>query len=221
MTSDQLKELYSLCSQIAASPDLTRQLISEIEGSLAPSLLARIRSCLDRLQLLDLGVTEDTIKSLFEPGMVTYMLLHERPELCLCVFGLGRGTGLPLHDHPGMLAMTKVLQGRLKFKFADLTKRERDNVFSYQVVSVGEVSAPGVLALTPAMSNLHQFVAMENTVMLDVFMPNYSPIRDVTYFLEISENQVYGLKSALLQFREVPFQGCVEGFSPHRDVVTK
>lgn len=204
MTSGQLKELFSLLSQVALSSDLTLQLISEIEGKATPSLLLRIRERLDRLQLLDLGITESSAARLFEPGLVTYILLYERPELCLCVFGLARGTGLPLHDHPGMVAITRIFQGRLKFKFADLTKKERENVFSYRQVSAGEVSAPGVLALTPAMGNLHQFVAMENTVMLDVFIPNYSSLRDVTYYLEISETQLYGLKSALLQFRELP-----------------
>ena len=207
MTSDQLRQLLSLAKQISHSPVLTEQLIGEIEGRAESSLLARIVNCLDHIHLKDLGITEATSDQYFVPSSITYTPLYESQELSICFFALSKGMGLPLHDHPEMAVITSVVKGRMKFKLADLVERESDQLYTYREKDIGEMTAPGVLALTPAMCNLHQFLAMEDTVMLDIFIPNYSQVRDITYFLEVSPTKVCGIKSALLNFSRVRYTG--------------
>lgn len=206
MTSDKVKELYLLCKEISQSPVLIQQLITDIENSTQSPLLPRLHSLLITLQLADLGL-EPSLQGYFLPGHISYTSIHDTAELCICFFALHRGAGIPLHDHPGMVVLSVLLKGKLRFKLADLVGRERENVFAFRQGETGEIKAPGVLALTPAMGNLHQFVAMEDTVMLDVFMPNYSKVRDVSYFLEISDTHLCSFRSTLLNFREIPYNG--------------
>ncbi|XP_045112524.1 2-aminoethanethiol dioxygenase-like [Portunus trituberculatus] len=42
---------------------------------------------------------------------VTYMQIYEDFDLTICVFILKRGVRLPLHDHPGMCGLLKVVHG--------------------------------------------------------------------------------------------------------------
>ena len=206
MTSDKMRELFLLCKEISQSPVLIQQLITDIEATTQSPLLPPLQALLLSLQLADLGLQPD-LEDYFLPGHISYTSIHDTAQLCLCFFALHRGAGIPLHDHPGMVVLSVVLKGRLRFKLADLVSREKENVFAYRQGETGEITAPGVLALTPAMGNLHQFVAMEDTLMLDVFMPYYSKVRDVSYFIEISDTHICSFRSTLLNFREVPYNG--------------
>lgn len=206
MTSEKLREIYTLCSEIAHTPLLTQQLITDVEGSTSSPLLPRLHSLLISLQLPDLSLPS-SLSEYFQPGQIAYTSIHDTPELCICIFALSRGAGIPLHDHPGMVVLSSIIQGKLRFKLSDLISREREMLFTYRQRDQGEIQARSVLALTPAMGNLHQFVALEDAIMLDIFMPNYSKVRDVTYFLEVSDSHLYGFRSDRLNFHEIPYLG--------------
>lgn len=207
MANDPLRELLYLSKQIARSPKLVQQLILEIEGRKPSELLRQLYSCLCLIHPQTLGVAEHSAARYFVPSCIAYTQIYDSPELSVSFFAMAKGTALPLHDHPEMAVITRVIQGRLKFKLADLVHRENDRLFTYRCKDIGELSAPGTLALTPAMCNLHQFLAMENTIMLDVFIPNYSHIRDVTYFLEVGPTQLCSLQSTTLTFHEERYCG--------------
>jgi len=207
MTPDQLRRVFTLARRISRSPALTQQLIGEIEAGRPGELLGALEACLDRVELSDLGVTESNWGAYFRPNSMTHTSVFETEEMSICFFALSKGAGLPLHDHPGMAAITQVMKGHLRFKLADLVCQEDTNLFTYHPVRRGELRAPAHLSLTPALSNLHQFLAMEHTILLDVFIPNYSPVRDVTYFLELSDTKVCGVKSACLDMRHLPYRG--------------
>ena len=207
MTPDKLRQVFTLARQISRSPVLSQQLIGEIQVGCTRGLLSTLEECLKGVELSDLGVTETNWETYFRPNGMTHTSVYETEEMSICFFALAKGTGLPLHDHPGMIAITQVMRGCLRFKLADLVSQQDANLYTYHSVRLGELRAPGHLSLTPALSNLHQFLAMEHTILLDVFIPNYSPVRDVTYFLELSDTVLCGLKSACLDMQQVPYQG--------------
>uniref|UniRef100_A0A0N7ZBY2 2-aminoethanethiol dioxygenase n=1 Tax=Scylla olivacea TaxID=85551 RepID=A0A0N7ZBY2_SCYOL len=61
---------------------------------------------------------------------VTYMQIYEDLDLTICVFILKRGVRLPLHDHPGMCGLLKVVHGMVSiqsYSFIPETNSEARN----------------------------------------------------------------------------------------------
>ena len=206
MTS-HIKELFLVGLQVAHSPILLQLLISEIEGRGRPSLLRGFHSALNKIQLSDLGLTPATQASYFIPGFISYTGIYEVHELCVCFFSLAAGTKMPLHDHPEMAVLTRVVMGRLRLRLADLQEEDGQGHYKFHEVRAGEVAAPDTFMLTPSSGNLHEFEALEDTVLLDVIMPNYSALRDVTYYEQVSEEHLHAMTPADLHFREVKYEG--------------
>ncbi|XP_042220413.1 2-aminoethanethiol dioxygenase-like isoform X2 [Homarus americanus] len=62
---------------------------------------------------LDLGLLHDhgAFTASKDGAPVTYMQLYENSDVTICVFILKNGVRLPLHDHPGMYGLLKVVHG--------------------------------------------------------------------------------------------------------------
>lgn len=205
--ASHVKELYLMGQQVAHSPILLQQLINEIEGLTRPSLLRGFQSALNKIQLSDLGLTLSNRAGYFQPGFISYTSIYEVHELSVCFFSLAAGTKMPLHDHPEMAVLTRVVMGRLRIRVADLQGKNEQGQHRFHEVRAGEVVAPDTFMLTPSSGNLHEFEALEDTVLLDVIMPNYSALRDVTYYEQISEEHLRTMTPADLHFREVKYEG--------------
>lgn len=135
---------------------------------------------------------------------VTYMHIFETEVFSMGVFLLRTGASIPLHDHPGMNGMLKVLYGKVSVSCFD--KLEDDLSVSaapphfepplapFQVASlrrstlrsVAEYSeTSGPCLLTPVQDNLHQIDAVEGpAAFLDILAPPYNPDdgRDCHYY---------------------------------------
>ncbi|XP_044194507.1 2-aminoethanethiol (cysteamine) dioxygenase a [Thunnus albacares] len=135
---------------------------------------------------------------------VTYMHICETEVFSMGVFLLRTGASIPLHDHPGMNGMLKVLYGKVSVRCFD--KLENDLTVStapprfepplpmFQTASlrrsvlrsVAEYSEnSGPCLLTPVRDNLHQIDAVEGpAAFLDILAPPYNPDdgRDCHYY---------------------------------------
>ncbi|XP_037320344.1 2-aminoethanethiol (cysteamine) dioxygenase a [Pungitius pungitius] len=135
---------------------------------------------------------------------VTYMHICETEAFSMGVFLLKTGASIPLHDHPGMNGMLKVLYGKLSIRCFD---RLEDNLRASNVPpqfepplapfqtsslrrsmlrSVAEYSEDsGPCLLTPLRENLHQIATVEGpAAFLDILAPPYNPDdgRDCHYY---------------------------------------
>lgn len=134
---------------------------------------------------------------------VTYMHICETDAFSMGVFLLKSGTSIPLHDHPGMNGMLKVLYGKVSIRCFDKLERPPDTehetefdpplpVFQKDALrrsvlrSTGEYSEDcGPCILTPEKDNLHQIDAVEGpAAFLDILAPPYDPDdgRDCHYY---------------------------------------
>ena len=134
---------------------------------------------------------------------VTYMHVYENDVFTIGIFILKRGAAIPLHDHPGMTGIVKVLYGKIRVRSYDLLEsnedaEKNDNVSQFDpsltasqikravLQSTTEYSvdtAPCVL--TPTKNNLHQVDAVDGPVaILDILAPPYDPDdgRDCHYY---------------------------------------
>ncbi|KAJ8396007.1 hypothetical protein AAFF_G00025390 [Aldrovandia affinis] len=143
---------------------------------------------------------------------VTYMHICETEAFSMGVFLLKSGASIPLHDHPGMNGMLKVLYGKVRIRCFDkldnpsgaesetqfnppLLPNQKGSLTPSILRSAGEYtegSAPCIL--TPLKDNLHQIDAVGGpAAFLDILAPPYDPDdgRDCHYYKvlqPVSEN---------------------------------
>lgn len=132
---------------------------------------------------------------------VTYMHICETPVFSMGVFLLRAGASIPLHDHPGMNGMLKVLYGKVSVRCFDkldsegvappvfdppLSHSEAPSLCRSTLRCESEYS-PGSspCLLTPQQDNLHQIEALGGpAAFLDILAPPYDPDnnRDCHYY---------------------------------------
>ncbi|XP_053721587.1 2-aminoethanethiol (cysteamine) dioxygenase a [Synchiropus splendidus] len=133
---------------------------------------------------------------------VTYMHICETEVFSMGVFLLKSGASIPLHDHPGMNGMLKVLYGKVNVSCFDklegnlsgtaphfeppLSVEESPSLWRSVLRSVTQYSeSSGPCLLTPARDNLHQIDAVDGpAAFLDILAPPYNPDdgRDCHYY---------------------------------------
>lgn len=136
------------------------------------------------------------------PPPVTYMHICETDQFSMGVFLLKSGASIPLHDHPGMHGMLRVMYGKVRISCFD--RLELPQVSGPQPAgphlgalrrsvlrSTGEYTAEsGPCVLFPDRDNLHQIDAVDGpTAFLDILAPPYDPDygRDCHYYRVLSE----------------------------------
>ncbi|XP_039992237.1 2-aminoethanethiol (cysteamine) dioxygenase a isoform X2 [Xiphias gladius] len=135
---------------------------------------------------------------------VTYMHICETEVFSMGVFLLRTGASIPLHDHPDMNGMLKVLYGKVSVRCFDklednltvntapphfdppLAPLQTASLWRSILRSVVEYSEnSGPCLLTPLRDNLHQIDAVEGpAAFLDILAPPYNPDdgRDCHYY---------------------------------------
>lgn len=141
------------------------------------------------------------------PPPVTYMHICETDQFSMGVFLLKSGASIPLHDHPGMHGMLRVMYGKVRISCFD--RLERPQVSGPQpsgpqlgglrrsvLRSTGEYTAEsGPCVLFPDRDNLHHIDAVDGpTAFLDILAPPYDPDdgRDCHYYRVLSETEERG-----------------------------
>jgi quercetin dioxygenase-like cupin family protein len=97
------------------------------------------------------------------------------------LFGLRAGTAIPLHDHPGMTVVCKVLRGRMRIR--SLLPRDEETAEDRGVIELGPDDRPTVLH-----DELHTITAVTDCAFLDLFSPWYDDdARPCTYWRVAAE----------------------------------
>lgn len=173
-------------------------------ASTAPLLLQRVLDlaargdldgtavAMDELTAEDLGVTT---AGLTPGGPVGYHHVYADQDISVGIFVLPAGSAIPLHDHPGMTVLSKVLFGKLKVTSFDrplpsaspsppppkfggpftlFGGRGASQQLRCAAPARHTIVAPcPTLRLDPVRGNIHEFVAVEHTAIFDVLTPPY------------------------------------------------
>ncbi|XP_010855739.1 PREDICTED: 2-aminoethanethiol dioxygenase [Bison bison bison] len=162
-----------------------------------PENLSKLKSLLTQVRAEDLNISprKATVQPL-RPNLppVTYMHICETDGFSLGVFLLKSGTSIPLHDHPGMHGILKVLYGTVRISCMDKLEvgsgqRPRapppEQQFEPPLQPPDPDAASGPCFLTPHRDNLHQIDAVDGpAAFLDILAPPYDPDdgRDCHYY---------------------------------------
>ncbi|KAM3834414.1 2-aminoethanethiol dioxygenase [Vipera latastei] len=171
----------------------------------APGELQRLRELLGQVRAEDLGLQPRGPSAV--PGSrqppVSYMHICETARFSMGVFVLRAGACIPLHDHPGMQGLLKVLYGTLRIACLDAGEEEEEEEEEEALPPGGgdpqdacsaaarprrlrallrshrlyTAAAPPCL-LSPQRDNLHQIAAEGGpAAFLDILAPPYDPAR--------------------------------------------
>ncbi|XP_041939632.1 2-aminoethanethiol (cysteamine) dioxygenase a [Alosa alosa] len=166
---------------------------------------AKLTTLVTEIRAADLKITPPKSKSSTPSPHnppVTYMHICETDAFSMGVFLLKTGASIPLHDHPGMNGVLKVLYGKVNIRCFDkldapdaqslplfdppLLPFQKDSIRRCVLRSTGEYTEDsGPCILTPVKDNLHQIDAVEGpAAFLDILAPPYDPDdgRDCHYF---------------------------------------
>ena len=124
--------------------------------------------------------------------MVKYYGLHDSGSVSIGVFLIPRGGSLPLHNHPTMTVLSRVLYGQLEvtsFDWADppLARGRSRAAARVRTAELVAGPAPPLVLFPGSGGNLHAFAARSGPcAVLDVIAPPYSDAlgRGCTYYEE-------------------------------------
>lgn len=216
------RKAYATFKGFKASANGDSKASFDIQGELV-SLVTTLRAA-------DLRIAPRKTKPGSKPDLggppVTYMHICETNVFSMGVFLLRHGASIPLHDHPGMHGMLKVLYGKVSIRSFDKLLEptdettpvnnqypqfdpplpaapQSDSLRRSVLRSVGEFSADsGPCLLSPQRDNLHQIDAVEGpAAFLDILSPPYDPEdgRDCHYYKVLQPVSAEGTDSEMKQ----------------------
>lgn len=126
----------------------------------------------------------------------------------LVLFFIKKGTRMPLHDHPNMCVFFRLVYGKLnyfgydkldeKYKYNRFADDEYHEIIETKKTVLAKKTKPmtinegQLLYVRPDVTNMHTFVAEEDSCFFDICLPNYTSVahtRRITYFKEPGANE--------------------------------
>eukprot|EP00737_Agarophyton_chilense_P001373 gb/GEZJ01001542.1/.p1 GENE.gb/GEZJ01001542.1/~~gb/GEZJ01001542.1/.p1 ORF type:complete len:253 (-),score=36.71 gb/GEZJ01001542.1/:1120-1878(-) len=143
---------------------------------------------------------------------VVYVPVAENENCTLAVFVIPPGRSIPLHDHPHMYVVSRVLWGELEVNAYDIHPSDSANLPNGHLYAreTGPQVIPSdqVKSLTPTSNNVHAFSTSEWTAVFDVLLPPYNAEqrRDCTYYevLLPGESQQHAKANVILKKTPCP-----------------
>ncbi|KAG7400701.1 hypothetical protein PHYBOEH_004748 [Phytophthora boehmeriae] len=190
------KELDEGQKALEAIQDLLVKAITKHEGdphALTLEEMGPIKAICDQLHPANfqLKVPNAAKDGLERPKRVHYEHVYEDETFSIGIFILPPGVSIPLHDHPGMSVISRLLYGSLHIKACDLVPNKgasTGNNSQYLArLRVDEVvTAPVTVELLPERHNLHELTggADIGCAFFDIITPPYDANegRDCTYY---------------------------------------
>ena len=175
--------------------------ITLLEESLhSPNDCPFIKDCLnamDELTLSELGLDLDYVRNVKDS---VCMNIVNSNEFDMSVFIIPKGRQLPLHDHPSMVVLSKVIVGELNvrcFSPDNLNRRGRTSAGKASLISSSmRTSNNAAWMLTPVLGNVHELKADETTIVFDVLMPPYlEPERPCNFYRSVKDENGWALEN--------------------------
>ena len=195
---ESLQSIYDNLMSIADIKQTAAQPKSNVQ-------IQKVMEAMNNVKLSDLGLTD------------AYL---QREKDCVCmnvvctdsfhvsVFILPRGKGLPLHDHPGMTVLSKLISGQLNVRsfspisngggeLTAFSSKPLPKVHAKLTQSSIRTTKDDAWLLTPYEDNIHEFsVSIEATgpaVVFDVLLPPYhEPERPCNYYRAVHDENTVG-----------------------------
>ncbi|KAF7850377.1 hypothetical protein BT93_L5553 [Corymbia citriodora subsp. variegata] len=212
-SKNKVQMLYDACNEVFSAHKEQLPTFQQIHW---------LKTLMASMEAVDVGIDEfgpgsppsspDSPKELIssqEVSKITYIHVHECDDFSMGVFCFPAGATFPLHDHPGMTVLSKLLYGSMYVKAYDWVKVDESNARTIGLagtVKDGVMRSPCETSVLFPRSggNIHCFTALTPCAILDVLSPPYSEEfgRPSTYFLDFPIPSLPGY--VVLEERDMP-----------------
>ncbi|GFO25780.1 2-aminoethanethiol dioxygenase [Plakobranchus ocellatus] len=143
---------------------------------------------------------DEVLRTHGDVAPVTFMSIHQSQHFTMAVFIVKAGGFLPLHDHPGMFGLLKVISGSVKLTSYTQTDTrplpqcspQRPVDLPKNILTVKKnidtivTESDDCCCLSPLEKNFHKIEALTDVAaFLDILAPPYGGERDCNYYKEL------------------------------------
>lgn len=136
---------------------------------------------------------DDLQRRPFYQAPASHIGIYEGSNMTICMFIIRKGESIPLHDHPEMIGICKVLYGNIKIKSY---QKIHPSIYSPTENEINAIKLPDEIVnptcdckvLTSHDANYHSLTAVGgDAAILDILSPPYSESKDCHYYKEVRD----------------------------------
>lgn len=182
--SSVLARLIKISQFIINDPSLVEEMIQEVKDGNKGPLCTMFKNIFKNTQLLNISLIHELSYYFFSLGSINELTIFSSPQVGITCFFMPKNTMFPLHDHKNRIVCTGVLHG--KIKYMTLNKKIKN---LYSLSSKGTALQSKVLFGTEDFRNIHSLLAVEDSIILDIFLPNDQTGDDSKLFSVVSKRK--------------------------------
>lgn len=159
------------------------------ECAFDPYNCSSLQSCLTEMNSLKLEDISLDLDDLDLPNLSESVCMNivATQNFHISLFILPQGCKLPIHDHPSMTVSSKILYGKISVRsFTPQGIASQDSKSKSIKATMDKAtrsSDDDAWLLTPELGNVHEFVAVDTSVIFDILLPPYmEPDRPCNYY---------------------------------------
>ena len=162
-----LARLIKISQFIINDPSLVEEMIQEVKDGTKGPLCTMFKNIFKNSELLNLSPIHELSRYFFSLSSINELPIFSSTQVGITCFFMPKNTMFPLHDHNNRIVCTGVLFG--KIKYMTLNKISRN---LHSLSSKGTALCSKVLFATEDFRNIHSLLAVEDSIILDIFLPN-------------------------------------------------
>jgi hypothetical protein len=179
-----LNKIVKISLSVVNEPTLLEEIIQEIKDKSSGPICNMFKALFKKQILAEFGMLNDFLACFFATKRISEISIYDASNLGIKCFFMPKNTMFPLHDHPNKVICTGVLYGKLKYLSLD-----KEVGGWYEMGKKGTAKVPDVLFSTQEIRNIHSLLAIEDSIILDIFMPNYADDDDSNSFQIIKKRK--------------------------------